>query len=167
MAKKGVIPSEHAFGRIAKTVKHFEGTYRDATKVGVKKVILGTRSCVNRNEVWKLKLTGTPTGGDFTIEVTVNSVTETITIAFDDTAADVKTAFATHSELVSTDLNTVGGPFPGAEIAVEFIDDFAKKRMFDSAANMPVIDDSGLTGGTSPAAWIEFPQPGYPGNGNP
>lgn len=162
----GIIPTKGAFRRISAVTKYVEQTFRNPGLKG-EKVVRTRQRCVNRNEIWKLKITGTPTGGDFEFPLTVNSVTETITLNFDDTAAEVKTAFALHSELASTDLDTSGGPFPSAEIGVEFIGDFAKKRMFDSAATMPTIDDSGLTGGTSPAAWIEFPQPGHPGNANP
>jgi hypothetical protein len=123
--------------------------------------------CKKRNEVWKMKVTGTPTGGSFLVDVTVEVSQEELEFDFDFTAAEVKTELATHTELTTDDISTSGGPFPGSEIAVEFIGDYAKKRMFDGAANLPVIDDSGLTGGTSPAAWIDFPQPGHPGNANP
>lgn len=123
-------------------------------------------SCRSRNEIWKLKVTGTPTGGSFDIDVTVHSVTETVTLNYDDTAAEVETAFEGHSEIGSGQVQCSGGPFPGAEIVVEFIGDLAKKLMFDSSSNIPVIDDSGLTGGTSPAAWIEFPRSGHGGNAN-
>jgi hypothetical protein len=162
----GVIPSDDAFRRIQRTVRHFEKTYINTPRQGEKVVRAGRSGCANRNEVWKLKLTGTPTGGDFSLDVTVNSVTETITLNYDDTATEAETAFEGHSEIGSGQVNCTGGPFPGSEIAVEFIGGLAKTRMFDSAANIPVIDDSTLTGGTSPAAWIEFPQPGYPGNAN-
>jgi hypothetical protein len=162
----GIIPSEDAFRRFSAATKHFEGTHRNRGLKGEKRLRLAG-GCKSRNEVWKLKITGTPTGGSFTIDVTVAGSQEELEFDFDFTAAEVKTELATHTELTTDDIETSGGPFPDAEIAVEFIGDYAKKRMFDGAANIPVIDDSGLTGGTSPAAWIDFPQPGHPGNANP
>lgn len=166
MAKKGVIPSESAFNRFSESTKHFESTYRDQPKKG-EKPTRTPRNCRHRNEIWKLKVTGTPTGGSFDIDVTVKSSQETLTINYNWTAAQVKTEFATHSELASGDLSTSGGPFPGSEIIVQFQGSYAKKLMYDSDSNAPVIDDSSLTGGTSPAAWLIPMTPGYPGNANP
>ena len=121
--------------------------------------------CADRNEVWKFKITGKPTGGSFNVDVTVKGSQETLTFDFDFTAAGFKTELITHTELTTDDIVTSGGSFPNGEITVEFIGDFANKRMFNGAVNIPVLNDSALTGGTSPAAWIEFPQPGHPGDG--
>jgi hypothetical protein len=162
----GVIPSKKVYARIGTAVKHFEQTYINPG-LREEKVVRARGRCERRNEIWKLKVTGDPTGGTFDIDVIIDGTQETVTIDYNASAASVKTAFATHSELVSTDLDTAGGPFPGTEITVEFIDNFAGKKMFDSVINTPIIDDSGLTGGTTPTAWIIPYQGGGPGNANP
>lgn len=158
------ILNDDAFERTRRTVLRDEMRYADQTKEGTRRVRF-KGGCKGRNEVWKFKVTGTPTGGSFDVDVTVSGTQETLTFNYNWTAAQVKTELATHTKLASTDLDTAGGPFPGAEITVEFIGDFAKKKMYNSAANAPRIDDSGLTGGTSPAAFLDPMQPGSPGDG--
>lgn len=167
MAKKRVYGFDEAgFLRVREATRRVLGSPRTGSQRRRQVPIVGG-GCKGRNEVWKFKVTGTPTSGSFNVDVTVGGTQETLTFNYNWTAAQVKTELATHTNLASTDLDTAGGPFPGAEITVEFIGDFAKKQMFDSASNAPVIDDSGLTGGTSPAAFLLPYQPGYPGNANP
>lgn len=64
---------------------------------------------------------GNAVSGTFTSRLTINGTPETITFAFDDNAAEVKTALALHSQLASTDLTVTGGPFPFVTVEVEFI----------------------------------------------
>lgn len=161
----GVIPSEDAFRRTAESVRHYESTYRDQTKHGGRRVRIS--ECQARNEVWSFIIAGVPTGGSFDLLMTVNGSQETLTFNYNWTAAQVKTEFATHTELASADLDTAGGPFPDTTIYVEFIGDYAGTLMFDAADNAPVIDQSGLTGGTTPHVIFNSLIGGYPKNANP
>lgn len=115
---------------------------------------VGGGTCSARNEKWLIQLVGA-TGSDFEIELVINGVQETITINYDSTAAQVKTAFEAHSELASTDLATEGGPFPGTSINVEFIGDQAGKSI------LPTSITNNLAGtGAKPEIyrWV----PGFP-----
>lgn len=97
-------------------------------------------------EVQSVAITGTPTGGDFTL--TFDGQT-TGAIAFDATAAAVKTALDALSNLEVADTTTAGGPLPGAAVTVSFIGQYAGENVPQMTA-----DDSGLTGGTDPAVVV-------------
>ena len=115
---------------------------------------VGGGSCPTRNEKWMIQLVGA-TSDDFDISLTINGVTETITIAYNATAAQVKTAFETHSELVSTDLETEGGPLPNTSVNVEFVGTQAGKSI------IPISITNNL-GGTGAKPEIYRWIPGFP-----
>jgi len=93
----------------------------------------------------ELSITGTPTGGDFTI--TYNSHT-TASIAFDDTAADVQSALEGIADFSSGDVECFGGPLPDDIIYI-----LIKKNDFIAASEFTTTDS--LTGGTTPASSID------------
>lgn len=114
-------------------------------------------SCESRNEKWNLQILGTPTGGTFTLGVTINGTLENLEFDYDFTAAEVKTELATHSEAASTDFDTSGGPLPGTSVTIEFIDELA-----NTGIEVPQITASSLTGGTGVGVLVSRWQPGYP-----
>lgn len=81
----------------------------------------GNTNCETRNEVWMIAMSTGIEGGTFSVTFEVNSVEDTVIVPADSTAAEVKTAFADHSQLAESDLNTSGGPLPGSAVKVEFI----------------------------------------------
>jgi hypothetical protein len=101
------------------------------------------------DEVQSVSITGTPTGGTFTL--TFNAVT-TAAIPYNATATQVQTALnaistiggATHGSVVCT-----GGPLPGTPVAVAFGGDLAQTNVAAMTAN-----SAGLTGGTTPTASV-------------
>ena len=96
------------------------------------------------NEVEAVAITGTaPTGGTFTL--TFNGQT-TAPIAYNATAAAVKTALEGLSNLVPADVATAGGPLP-ASVAVTFQGAYAGGDVITMTA-----DGSGLTGGDETTA---------------
>ncbi len=111
---------------------------------------------VGTNEVQRITITGTPTGGTFTL--TFNGQT-TAPIAYNGFAADVKTALAALSNIDAADLTTSGGALPGATVDVTFGGIYA-------GVNVPImtIAIGGLTGG-APAATITTPTAGGGGTG--
>lgn len=155
----GVILTEDAWRRTKASVLHYEGTYRDPVKQQPRRAIIGG-SCKPRNEVWILTVLGTPTGGTFDVDLNVLGTTDTLTFNYDDTASEVKTELATHTNLTSSDIDTAGGPFPGSTIAIEFIGDLAKHSI-----PHPTIDFSSLTGGSGVGVLISRYRPGYPKDG--
>lgn len=121
---------------------------------------------LTNNEVQSVAITGAPEGGTFTLEVVYpNGTSETTgAIAYDATAANVKTALAALNGLSADDIDTAGGPLPGSAVSVTFKGAYAN-------TNMPMMtaDGSLLTGGTTPAVavtqttqgrlWTRLPDP--------
>lgn len=104
------------------------------------------------NEVQDLSITGTPTGGSFTITFTplTSAAETTAAIPFDATPAQVKAAL----ELFNSISNVAAtlGPLPGTAIEIEFINP-------PGNVNLMTTTDS-LTGGTTPASAIVTSTPG-------
>lgn len=98
------------------------------------------------NEVQTVTVTGTPTGGSYTL--TFDGQT-TDAIAYNTTAADVRAALEELSNINVGSVTVAGGPHPGTAITVAFGGDY-------EGTNVPQMtaDDSGLTGGTTPAVTV-------------
>lgn len=106
------------------------------------------------DEVQTVTITGTPTGGTFTL--TFNGET-TATIAYNASAANVKTAL---DALNGIDAVTCGGgALPGTPVTVTFSGD----AVDDMAHNLMTADGTGLTGGTTPAVAVTRTTPGNAG----
>lgn len=115
--------------------------------------------CPSRNHVWAIYVFGSPTGGDFTIPVTVNSVTEDVTLGYNNSNSLTKTAITGHSEIGSNDIDVTGGTFPDSSQVIEFKGDLASTYI-----DLPSIDYSGLTGGLGVGVFIVVSRLGYPNN---
>jgi hypothetical protein len=105
------------------------------------------------NEVQTVTITGTPTGGTFTLTYAAQT---TSGIAYNATAATVKTALEALSNIAVGDITSVtGGPGPATPYVVTFggvlSGDIA--QMTASAAS--------LTGGTTPAVTVTTTTPGW------
>jgi hypothetical protein len=98
------------------------------------------------NETQSVTITGTPTGGTFTL--TYDSQT-TGGIAYNAAASAVKTALEALSNVEAGDITATGGPLPGTPVVVTFGGSLAGTnvtQMTGSAAS--------LTGGTTPAVVV-------------
>ncbi|TWU12852.1 hypothetical protein CA54_16780 [Symmachiella macrocystis] len=102
----------------------------------------GAASCDPKNAKIDVYVLGSPTGGTFDVDFTVNDETETMTFDYDATAAEVETELETHSEISSGDVDVTGGDFPDATIRIEFEGDLAGTDIA-----VPLPDWSSLTGG--------------------
>ena len=124
-------------------------TAKDPTGTGAGWNLTIAASDFGINEVQTVSISGTPTGGDFTL--TFSSQT-TNAIAYNATAATVKTEL----ELLSTvtTVTTTGGPFPGTAVVVTFVNPGAQ-----NIALMTSTDS--FTGGTSPASSIAETTAGF------
>lgn len=101
------------------------------------------------SEVQTVTITGTPTGGDFTL--TFDGQT-TGSIAFDATNSAVDTALEALSNIGVGEVTVTGGPAPGTPFTVTFA---------SSLGNVPVMTaTSSLTGGTSPTVTVTTPTTG-------
>lgn len=104
------------------------------------------------NEAQQIDITGTPTGGTFTL--TFQGET-TDPIARNATAADVRAALAALPNVGSGDVETSGGPLPGSPVTVTFKGALQGQDLAQMTANA-----AGLTGGTSPAVNVTTTTPG-------
>jgi len=97
------------------------------------------------NEVQTVTITGTPTGGTFTL--TLDGETSAA-IAYNATASAVQTALENLSNVNPGDLAVTGGPGPGTPYVVTFTG-------ARSGTDVPALTASAsLTGGSSPAVGI-------------
>lgn len=120
----------------------------DPTKVKVYQA-LGT----NQNDVQTVTVTGTPTGGSFTLtyggQVTGN-------IAYNASAATVQAALVALSNIGnSTNVAVTGGALPGSAVVVTFQGLLGNEPQTPMTAN-----GAGLTGGTTPAVTVTHTTPG-------
>lgn len=106
------------------------------------------------NEAQTVTVTGTPTGGSFTL--TYDGQT-TGAIAYNASAAAVKTALVALSNVSASDVTTTGGPLPGSPIVVTFTGGLAGENVVQMTAT------ASLTGGTSPAVTVTTTTPGVEG----
>jgi hypothetical protein len=97
------------------------------------------------NEVQTVTITGSPTGGTFTL--TFNSQT-TPAIAYNATAAQVQTALEALSNIDPGDVSVTAGPLPGTAVTVTF----GGQYLGDNVAQMSATGS--LTGGSSPAVAV-------------
>lgn len=106
------------------------------------------------NEVQTLTITGTPTGGNFTL--TFDGQT-TGNIAYNANAAAVQSALEALSNIAVGDVTCGGGALPGTPVTITFTGRLAARRLPEITAN-----SAGLTGGTTPTATIATTTDGSP-----
>ena len=110
---------------------------------------------VGVDEKQRITITGTPTGGDFTLSFTSGATTQTTgAIAFDAAHGAVQSALQALSLIDA--VTTSGGAFPGAYVDVEFTGSGV-----DETDQTLMTVASSLTGGTTPAIAITTVTAGY------
>lgn len=92
----------------------------------------------------EIEVTGTPTGGDFTLRF---GGTIEVVVAYDETAADTATAVQAALQAAGSPTTVAGsgGPFPGTPVVLTYS---------DSYPGHPVVKTNSLTGGTTPAVAV-------------
>jgi hypothetical protein len=106
------------------------------------------------NEVQTVTITGSPTGGTFTL---THSGQTTASIAYNATAATVQTRLQALSNIGSGNVTVTGGPGPGTPYAVTFVGALGTSNVAQMTAT------SSLTGGASPAVTPATYMAGVPG----
>jgi hypothetical protein len=99
-----------------------------------------------RSEVQTVTITGTPTGGTYTLTFSGQT---TAGIPYNATAAQVKAALEALSNIGAGEVAVAGGPHPGTAVVVTF----GGQYLGDDVAQM-TASAAGLTGGTSPAVTV-------------
>ncbi|MER6249371.1 hypothetical protein [Streptomyces griseorubiginosus] len=97
-------------------------------------------------EVQTVTVTGSPTGGTYTLTFSGQT---TSGIPYNATAAQVKAALEALSNIAPGDVTVTGGPHPGTVISVTFAGAYLGEDVPQMTASA-----SGLTGGTSPAVTV-------------
>lgn len=100
---------------------------------------------IAQNEIQTITITGTPTGGSFTLTYSGQT---TSAIAYNASAATVQAALEALSNIAVGDVACTGGTLPGTAVKVTFTGVFANTDVALMTAT------SGLTGGTTPAITI-------------
>jgi len=103
------------------------------------------------NEVGRLVISGTPTGGTFTVTIDGNT---TAGVAFNASAKTLQDAIVALGAFTVDDVEVTGGPGPG-----DFFDIFLKGA-FEVKNVAMLANGSALTGGITPAATITTSQDG-------
>jgi hypothetical protein len=109
-------------------------------------VTTATFPVTGTNEVQTVTISGTPTGGTFTLTYSGQT---TAAIAYNANAAAVTTALEALSNIGTGDVNVTGGPGPGVPYTVTFQGGLAGTNVAELTAN-----DAGLTGGATPSVDI-------------
>lgn len=106
---------------------------------------------IGLNEIQRIAITGSPTGGDFTLTYSGQT---TGAIAWNANAATVQSALEALSNIALGDVAATGGVLPATPVLIEFTGTLATT---DVAA---MTSTDSLTGGTSPATVLTTPTPG-------
>lgn len=105
------------------------------------------------NEVERATITGTPTGGTYTLTYSGQTTTA---IPYNATASQVQAALEALSNIAVGDVACTGGPHPGTPIDITFTGNLG-------AQDITALTATGsFTGGTSPAIAITTVTPGAP-----
>lgn len=118
--------------------------------------LIGGAVILTPSEVQTVTITGSPTGGTFTL--TFNGQT-TAGIAYNAAAAAVQSALEALSNIAPGDVVVAGGPLPGTSVTVTFSGTYAGTDVAQMTAS-----GAGLTGGTTPAVAVTTTTPGGTGN---
>jgi hypothetical protein len=103
------------------------------------------------NEVQSIAITGTPTGGTFTL--TYGSET-TAPIAYNASAANVQSALLALSAFSAGDVVATGGPLPGTPVVLTFGGTLGRSNVVSLSAT------GSFTGGTTPSIAVTTTTPG-------
>lgn len=118
--------------------------------------LIGGAVILTPSEVQTITVTGSPTGGSFTLTFSGQT---TGAIDWDATAGEIQTALEALSNIAPGDVVCAGGPLPGTPVTVTFGGQYA-----GSDVALMTDTDVGLTGGTTPAVTVTTSTPGGSGD---
>lgn len=118
--------------------------------------LIGGAVILTPSEVQTITITGTPTGGNFTLTFSGQT---TASIAYNAAAAAVQSALEALSNIAPGDVVCAGGPLPGTPVTVTFAGVYA-----GTDVALMTDNDAGLTGGTTPAVVVTTTTGGGTGN---
>ncbi|MFI0929627.1 hypothetical protein ACH4TP_37750 [Streptomyces sp. NPDC021012] len=159
--RKGDIPASPSMDVYPVTVASKSSTItvdNEAAKWMAKFVITDTPAldvpvpAAGADEVQTVTITGTPTGGTYTLTFSGQT---TSGIAFNATASAVQSALEALSNVNPGDVICAGGPHPGTPVTVTFGGQYDGQNVPQMTAS-----SAGLTGGTTPTVTVTTTTPG-------
>ncbi|MFK0288239.1 hypothetical protein ACIQVL_48380 [Streptomyces sp. NPDC090499] len=105
------------------------------------------------DEVQSVAITGTPTGGTFTLTFSGQT---TAGIAYNAAASAVQSALEALSNVAPGDVTCTGGPLPGSAVSVSF----AGGAYDGTDVPLMTANSASLTGGTTPTVTVTTTTPG-------
>lgn len=141
MTRYGVFRTEDA-KRIARATRAVEGAPGTFVRIPerIPRIVGGSSAAETCPEVHELSTTGSPTSGTADLTYIIGS-SDTVTINYDDTAAEIVTAMETHAGVASGDVACTGGPLPAVAIYIIF-----RNNLANTVFALPSISDS-ISGG--------------------
>ncbi len=134
------------------SIVHYTTTEKLVTKI--QKLAADNNLLLDKdNEVQTLTVTGTPTGGTFTLGF---GTEETGNIAYNASADTVVTALKALDGVGASDISGSGGAFPGTAVVITFGGDLAAQNMEDIT-----LEDNSMTGGSTPTLTVSETTRGY------
>jgi hypothetical protein len=128
------------------------GTFLGESQSDTTKVAPYTGWGTNQNDVQTVTISGSPTGGTFTL--TFNGQT-TANIPYNATSTQVAAAVGALSNVGTPNVTASGGALPGTGVVVTF-----QGLLGNQAQNVMTANSSGLTGGSSPTVSVAHTTPG-------
>lgn len=132
--------------------KFAPGTYVAGTVVGQ------LNSLTAANDVQTITVSGTPTGGSFTLQF-MGSITGNI--AFNATATNVRDALIALPTIGTGNVSCSGGPFPGTPVVVTF-----QGALAGQLEPLITLYTNSLTGGAAPNVAVAHTTPGNSAGGS-
>ena len=133
-------------------IVHFTSTEKFISKI--KKLASDNQMVLDKdNEVQTLTITGTPTGGTFTLGF---GTEETGNIVYNASAAAVVAALKALDGIGASDISGSGGPLPGTPVVITFEGDLASQNIEEIT-----LKDDSITGGTNPTFTVAETTSGY------
>lgn len=112
--------------------------------------------CDPQNTILQITIFGKPSGGSFTLDLTVNGVRQTLTISFSSSTFTTQGVFEGHSQIGAGQVVVTGAAFPSATQQIEFV-----SNLKNTDIAIPTFDWSSLTGGTGVAVLGSLAQKGH------
>ncbi len=117
----------------------------------------GSGGCESQNAIIDITIFGSPTGGTFTSDWTINGVITTgMGFAFDCSAATFQSTLEALVPIPSGSVLVTGGPFPNATMRIEF-----KGTLANLNVALPTANWGSLTGGTGVGVICSLAQLGH------
>lgn len=108
----------------------------------------GGEPCPN---AFRIIVVGNPTTGTFDLTLELPDGSDTLTLNWDDTAAEVQTAIESHAHWSSDyDVETADGPFPTNSISIQFGGGLSGEHI-----DAPTVDNITLSGGARSGVRVE------------